>query len=222
MLKAFTRAIGQLSDPAIRRVLWISLGLSAVVFVGLWIAVGFALSQVSFFDTPWLNQIIDVLGGLATLVLTWLLFPAVVSTTTGLFLDDVATAVEKRYYPALPAPREQPLREVIGASLQLFGIMLLLNVVLLAFLLVPVVFPFVFYGVNGYLIGREYFELVAARWLPPGEIQLLKRRHGREIFVAGIMTAALMTVPFINLLAPLIGTAAMVHIFMKLRFNGRR
>jgi hypothetical protein len=46
-----------------------------------------ALTHVTLFQTGWLDAAIDVLRGLATLAVSWFLFPAMVSTTTGFFLD---------------------------------------------------------------------------------------------------------------------------------------
>lgn len=222
MFDAFAKAVRQLGDPAIRRALLISIGLSLLVFLCLWAGVGWALSHFTFFQTGWLDAAIGVLGGLATLAVSWFLFPAVVSTTTGLFLDDVAAAVERRHYPALPPARPQPLAETLASSGKLFAVMLVLNIAALLFLLVPPVFPFVFYGVNGYLLGREYFEVVAARRLDPAAARALRRRHARTIFAGGVLLALLLTVPLVNLLAPLIGTAAMVHLFATMQGWPRR
>jgi CysZ protein len=217
LLAAFVKAIRQLGDPAIRRVLWISLGTSLLVFALLWTAVGYLLTQTTFFQIGWLDTAIDVLGGFATLALSWLLFPAVVSNTTGLFLERVAQAVERRHYPELPPVRSQPMREILASSVKFFSLMLLLNLIVLLFLLIPPVFPFVFYGINGYLLGREYFDLVAVRRLDPLQARLLRRRHGRTLFTAGLLIAFLLTIPIVNLLAPLIGTAVMVHVFETIR-----
>lgn len=217
MLAAFVKAIEQLGDPAIRRVLWISVGLSVLVFALVWTGVGYLLTQTTFFQIGWLDTAIDVLGGFATLAVSWLLFPAVVSTTTGFFLEGVADAVERRHYPNLPPVRSQPLEEAVASAVKFFGLMLLLNLILLLFLLIPPVFPFVFYGVNGYLLGREYFELVAARRLDPVEARSLRRRHGRTLFIAGVLIAFLLTIPFVNLVAPVVGTAAMLHLFETIR-----
>lgn len=217
MFDAFAKAVRQLGDPAIRRPLWISIGLSLLVFLAVWLGVGWALAHVTLFQTGWLDAAIDVLGGLATLAVSWFLFPTVVSTTTGFFLDDVAAAVERRHYPHLPPTRPQPLAEILASSGKLFAIMLVLNIVALLFLLVPPVFPFVFYGANGYLLGREYFEVVAARRLDPLAARTLRRQHARTIFAAGVLLALLLTIPVVNLLAPLIGTAAMVHLFARIQ-----
>ena len=217
LLTAFIKAVKQLSDPAIRRVLWVSLGVSLLVFLLLWSGVGYLLTQTRLFQIGWLEAAVDVLGGFATLALSWLLFPAIVSTTTGLFLDGVAEAVERRHYPDLPPPRSQPLAEVLTSTIKFFGVMVPLNLIVLLFLLVPPVFPFVFYGVNGYLLGREYFELVAMRRLDPFQARSLRHQRRRTLFVAGVLIAFLMTIPIVNLLAPLIGTAVMVHIFEMVR-----
>ena len=217
MLSAFVKAIRQLGDPTIRHVLWMSLGLSLLAFVIAWSAAGWGLSHTTFFETSWLDTIVDVLGGFAVLAFTWLLFPAVVSTTTGFFLAGVADAVERRHYPFLPPVREQPIGEVFLSTLKFFGMLLVLNLAILGFLLVPPVFPFVFYGANGYLLGREYFEVVAARRLDPAQVAALRRRKLGAIFAAGIVIAVLLTIPFVNLLAPLVATAAMVHLFEGMR-----
>ena len=221
MLKAFLKAIEQLGDPAIRRVLWLSLGLSALTFAVVWILVGWLLTQTSLFETGWLNAVVDVLGGFATLALSWLLFPAVVSTTTGFFLDGVAEAVDRRHYPALPPARRQPVGEVVVSALKFFAVTVALNLFALLFLLIPPAFPFVFYGSNGYLLGREYFEAVAARRLAPAEMAALRRRYRGPLFAAGVVIALLLTIPFANLLAPLVATAAMVHLLETLRRGGR-
>jgi Uncharacterized protein involved in cysteine biosynthesis len=217
VLAAFAKAFEQLGDPALRRVLWISVGIAALLFLLLWLTIGWLLANTTFFQTGWLDTAVDVLGGFATAALSWLLFPAVVSTTTGFFLDGAADVVERRHYPQLPKARVQPLEEVAVQAAKFFAVLILLNGVALLFLLVPPLFPFVFLAVNGYLLGREYFELVAARRLDPADTKALRKRHGLRLFATGVLIALLLTIPFVNLLAPLIGTAAMVHVFHALK-----
>jgi uncharacterized protein involved in cysteine biosynthesis len=217
VLSAFLKAVDQLGDRRIVRVVGISLAVSAMIFVALWIGTGLLLANMTLFETGWLDTAIDVLGWLAPPVLAWFLFPAVASATIGLFLDDVAAAVEARHYPLLPPARDQPVGEIVATTAKFLAIVLGLNLAVLAFLLVPPLFPFVFYGVNGYLLGREYFELAALRRLTPEEATALRRQHWGKLFVAGLMIALLLTVPLVNLLAPIIGTAAMVHVAEGLR-----
>jgi len=213
LIGAFAKAVGQFGDPAIRRIVWISVGVSLCVFIVLWSVAGYLLTHTALFSIGWLDTAIDVLGGLATLVLTWLFFPAFVSGSIGLLLDRVANAVERRHYPHLPPAREAPISEVVVTTAKFLAILIGLNLVALVFLPFPPVFPFVFYAVNGYLLGREYFELVALRRVDATEAEAMRSRFRGRMFLAGLVTAFLLTVPFVNLVAPIIGTAAMVHLF---------
>src|SRR5690606_4741546 len=82
---------------------------------------------------------------------------------------------------------------------------------------IPFLSPVLFYGLNGYLLGREYFEAVALRRLDEGRTRVLRRARGGQVFLAGVVIAVLMTVPLVNLVAPVIATAFMVHLFEGMR-----
>lgn len=220
MIGAFAKALEQFRDPAVRSVVWRSIAVSIGVFAVLWALVGLLLTHTTFFQIGWLDTAIDVLGGIATLAISWFIFPVVISAFIGLFLERVAEAVERRHYPALPPARDIPLAESIGGAIKFLAVTVSLNLIVLIFLIFPPIFPFVFYGVNGYLLSREYFEVVAARRLPAAAARDLRRRNMPRLFIAGILVAFLLTVPIVNLLAPILGTAAMVHIFQRLRQRG--
>ncbi len=212
MIKAIGLALGQLTDRSFRGVLWRSVGLAALAFVLLWGGVGFLLTHTALFSLGWLDTVVDLLGGVAVLVLTWFLFPAVIGVILGFFLEDAASAVDRRHYPHLPPARAQPIAEIVVTTLKFLGIALALNLVALLFLVIPPLFPFVFYGINGYLLGREYYELVALRRLDPVNALGLKRTKQVPLLVFGVIAAFAFTVPFVNLVTPLLATAAMVHL----------
>ena len=221
MLSALLKAFAQFADPRLRRVLWRSLALAVAVLaalaVGLWLAID-ALGAVGI---GWLDAIVDVAAGAGVAVLAWLLFPAAVSVTVGLFLEDAAAAVEARHYPDLPPARAQPMGEAVLASVRFAGAALLLNLLALplylALFFVPPLNVFVFYGLNGYLLGREYFELVALRRLDERRVRELRRAQAGRVFAAGVIVTALLTVPVVNLVAPIAATAFMLHLFEGLR-----
>ena len=217
MIKAFIKATDQISDPRARRVIWQSLATALVAFILLWSTIAYLLTNTALFSIGWLETAIDLLGGLATGIVTWLLFPAIITALIGLFLDDIAQAVEDRHYPTLPPADGLPISQAIVTALRFLGVMLLLNLLMLPFLLLGPLFPFVFYSVNGYLLSREYFELVALRRLNPTDARALRKRHGTKLFFAGVVIAFLLTVPVVNLLAPIIATGAMVHLFESFR-----
>lgn len=212
MISAFVKGVDQLSDKATRRYVWMSLGLALAVFVVLWTGLGYLLTNTAFFTAGWLEGAVDLLGGLAVAALTFILFPAVTSAFIGLFLDGVADAVEARHYPDLEPAPGQSVAEATVTAVKFLVIMAVLNLLLLPFLIIPPLFPFVFYGVNGYLLGREYFEVVAHRRLGGSEARSLRKSRSKRVFLAGVVIALLLTIPVVNLLAPVIGTAAMVHL----------
>lgn len=212
MISAFLKAIGQLSDPRIRRVLWISLGSTLTLFALLFGGVWFLLRETVLFDWWFLEDVVDTLGIFATVGLTWLLFPAIASSIVGLLLDGVARAVEARHYPSLPPAPGAGVTDALLSSLKLVAIMVALNILALPLYLFPVINLFVFYGMNGYLLGREYFELVALRRMKPADAYVLRKSRGIRVFSAGVIIAFLLTLPVVNLLAPVLGTAAMVHL----------
>lgn len=213
MLSAFVKGIDQLSDRATRKYLWLSIISALITFVLLWSVVGWLLRETSISNIGWLEGAIDLLGGIATLALTWFLFPATVSAVIGFFLDQVADCVENRHYPNLPTAAGLPMGESIMMSMKFLGILIALNILMLPFLFLGPLFPFVFYLVNGYLLGREYFELVASRRLPPAEVTRLRKARQGSVMAVGVVIAFALTVPVVNLLMPVVATSAMVHLF---------
>lgn len=231
MVGALFRALGQLSDATFRAIVWRTLAIAVVVFLVLWGLswwgldwAGTALADDLSGEGFWNDAIewLVALGGLAgVLVASFLLFPAVMGLVMGEFLEDAANAVERRHYPDLPAAREQPLLEGLRDGLALAAITIALNIfalpVYLMLSIVPPLNVFVFYALNGYLLGREYFEIVAVRRLARDTVKQLRARHRGRLTLAGVVIAIMLTVPVLNLLAPVVATAFMVHVFEGLR-----
>lgn len=216
MLRAFSLALGQLFDPRIVGVLGLCVAMSLVGFAGLWWLLDWLLTEV-LVDTGWLQTALDWLGALAAVVLAWLLFPLVVSAFVGLFLDRVARIVEARHYPHLAPAPGLPWHQSLLAALQFLAVLLTANALLLLLLLFPLAYPVGFFVVNGLLVGREYYELVALRRLDRPTAHSLRRAHEGELLLTGAALTFLLTVPFVNLIAPVFATAAMVHRFERWR-----
>ena len=214
MLSAFVRAVTALAMPPLRRVIAASLALAVLSFVALWLAVAVALDHgVSLGWAP-LDWLVELLGAAAVLALSWLLFPAIVTLFMGLFLGRVAAAIEALDYPGRGPPRPQGVGEILRVTLRLMLLAIALNLLVLpVYLLAPGLNVFVFLGLNGYLFGREYFEVVALRRLDMTATHSARRRFGGRIFVGGVLIAGLFAVPLVNLVAPVVATAFMVHLF---------
>jgi CysZ protein len=214
MVIALFRAVGVLAAPPMRRVVALSLGLAVLTFAVLWLAVAAILYPTALFEWRPLNWLVDLLGGLGVLVLSWLLFPAVVTLIMGFYLERVVAMVEALDYPGRGPPRHQPLAELLGVTLQLTILTLVLNLLALpVYLLVPGINLFLFLVLNGYLFGRGYFEVVALRRLDAGEARRVRNRFAGRVFLGGVVIAGLFALPLVNLVAPVIATAFMLHVF---------
>ncbi len=213
MIKAFFKAAGQLGDPRMNWVVWVSLASAITIFAAIWYGIFYLVTTTAIFEDTWLEFLSDVLGGFGAVVATIFLFPAVVTLVAGALLEYVARAVEARHYPDLPAPRDQPISEIVIYIVKFTGLIIVVNLIALPFYLVPLLGWALFWTVNGYLLGREYFELAAMRRLTVPQTRTLRKANAMRVFAAGLIIAVLMTVPFVNLLMPVIATAFMVHIF---------
>ena len=214
-LKAFV----QLSDWRFLRVVLGSGALAATLLVGLVVGVVGGMISLAAIGLGGFVPFLGWAGGLLALTAGVFLFPSVAVAIQGIFLESVAGSVERRHYPELGPARSLPWRQALAGSLGLAGAMLGLNLLLLPFYwLAPPPFNFaVSWSLNGYLIGREYFETVALRRLEPAEARALRRAHRGLVWRAGIAVAALLSVPLLHLAAPALGTAFMLHRFERLR-----
>ncbi|WP_300299705.1 EI24 domain-containing protein [Ferrovibrio sp.] len=222
--RALSLAVAQLPDPAFRRVLVKSLLISMVVFGLLALALWFGLLLLPETEQTWLDWVVGFLSGLGFFVGTMLLFPAVMTAALGLFIDDIADAVEQKHYPQ--ESRGQPVAfwPALWGSLRFLGIVLVVNILLLPVYGILLFFPPLLYvlslAVNGYLVGREYFEAVAWRYLPRPEADRLRQRRRGDVWLCGVLIVLLLTIPIVNFLVPIVATAFMVHVYKRLRATG--
>jgi uncharacterized protein involved in cysteine biosynthesis len=204
-------AIAQVAHPSSRRVLVLSIVATLALLVALVLGVGWVLAGVAWFGIGWLDWALNALGTVGAIGLAWVLLPGVLAAMTAMLVDPVADAVEARYYPGLPPPRRGALADGVRSGLKLVVLTIVVNLVLLPLYLVPGLNLVLFYGANGYLVARGYFEQVAVRRLGLAEARTLFRRHRGSMWLAGIILTFVTTVPFLNLLVPIVATAWMTH-----------
>ncbi len=229
ILDALTRGLAQLPDPRFRRVLFLGIGLTigllfAITVLFVWLV---GLFVPDTFSLPWIGEIAWIDDALSwavvplMLVLSIFLMVPVASAFTGIFLDDVADAVEARHYAHLgPAPAVS-LAETLKDSAGFLGVIVAANLAaLVPYLLLAPLAPLIFVALNGYLLGREYYQLIAMRRLGRAGAREARRRNAGTIWLAGAIMAIPLTVPVLNLLVPIVGAATFTHLFHRL--EGRR
>lgn len=225
LLTDLGRAIAQLSDPRFLRVLLGSLVLTVAALAALFWAVMLALGWLlpPSVTLPWvgtvtfLDNLVDWAAIGLMLALSVVLMVPVAAGVVGFFLDSIAAAVEARHYPGLPPATELGFGEQVADAVAFMGLVVAVNIgALIVYLAMPPLAPVVFLLVNGFLLGREYFQLVAARRLGIERARALGRRYFWRIWGTGVAMALPLTVPLLNLLVPILGVAVFTHQFQRL------
>lgn len=225
----FLKAVMQLADRPFRRVMLLGVLLSLALLVAVY--AGFlALIQTltpEVVDIPFVGPVegLDTLlswgSALFMIGLSVFLMMPVASAFTGLFLEDVAQAVEDRHYPGLPPVPRIPWGDALVDAANFFALLIAVNALaLILYAFAGPFIPVVFWLVNGFLLGREYFTLVAMRRLGRAGAKALRVKHSGKIWLAGTLMAAPLSVPLVNLMIPVLGAATFTHLFHRLNARG--
>ena len=231
IVQSFLLAWADVFRPGALKVLGLgvalSLGLLVAIYIGLVSLIGAFVPDT--FTLPWIGEVtwIDSFLSIASLglmlVASVFLMVPVASLFTGFFLEDVAEVVEDAHYPTLPPVRKLTLAESFGDTLRFLGVIIGANI--LALMVYPFVIPFapvLFFALNGYLLGREYFQMAAFRRMHRDEALALYTRNRTVIWLAGALMAVPLSIPLMNLLVPVLGAATFTHIFHRLtRYSAR-
>ena len=222
---AFAQAVLQLSDPRFRRVLWLGVALSVALLVGFYAGLLWFIDSVEpgAIDIPfvgpvtWLGDLLSWGSLFLMLFLSMFLMVPVASAITSLFLDDVARAVEHEHYPHLPDPPRIGFVEAFNDTMLFLGVLIAANLLaFVAYAMLPFAAPLIFFAMNGYLLGREYFQIAAMRREGRAGAKALRKRHAGTIWLAGCLMALPLAVPLVNLLIPVLGAATFTHIYHRL------
>jgi CysZ protein len=227
MIDAAVKALSQMFSQPLRRVLLKAVGLALLLIVIIGIALQRVLGALADRGADWAEQtagfaphgawaalawVLSILAGLGIITGALFLMPAVTAFVGSFFVDEVAEVVERTHYPAEAPGRALPLfRGLIeGVKFGLLAIVVYLGA--LPFLLLAGLGIVILFLANAYLLSREYFELAAMRFRPPAEAKALRKANAGYVFFSGMIIAAFVSIPILNLATPIFAMAFMVHI----------
>ncbi len=214
-----------MSDPRFRRVLFIGIGVTVALLAGATWAVQLLLpdtiSLPVFGEIKWLSSLLSGFVLVSMIGMSMFLMVPVASVFTGLFLDQVADAVEAKHYAGLPPADKISIGDALIDSVKFLGLLIVVNLLaVMIYFLSALLAPVIFWIVNGILLGREYFQLVAMRRLGRKGAHALRKKHRPTIWLAGFLMAVPLSVPVVNLFIPVLGAAVFTHIFHTLNNRG--
>jgi uncharacterized protein involved in cysteine biosynthesis len=235
MLDAAVKALSQILSPPMRSILWRSIGMALVLITVLAIGLQRLLSWFATYGEVWLEGllgpgwhtslevlawIVSIAAGLGVVFGAVFLMPAITSLVASLFVDDVADHVEREHYPAERPGVALPFSQAIYEGVKTALLTILVYLIALPFVLLAGAGFLIFFLATAWLLGREYFELAAMRFRSPEEAKAMRRDNAATIFAAGLIIAAFVSIPIVNLATPIFGMAFMVH--MHKRLSGPR
>lgn len=222
ILTDFLRALGQTFDRRFRRVLLKGVGLTiallaavtAAVLWGLNAALPDTITLPLLGEIGWLNEVLSGASLFGMAILSIILMVPVASAFVGMFLDEIVDAVEVRHYPHLPDAGDPGILGGLADAARGIVVLVVANILALAvYVLVPPLAPVIFVVMNGYLLGREYFQMIALRRQTAADAKRLRRRNIVTIWIAGILMVIPLTIPVLNLVIPILGVASFTHLY---------
>jgi uncharacterized protein involved in cysteine biosynthesis len=231
MLDAAVKALSQILSPPMRSILWRSIALALVLIVVLALGLQRLLSWLSVYGEGWaeamlgpgfhtplniLSWIVSIAAGLGVVLGAVFLMPAITSLVASVFVDEVADHVEHEYYPAERPGTALPFGLAMTEGVKTALLTILVYLIALPFVFVAGAGFIAFFIATAWLLGREYFELAAMRFRPPAEAKAMRKANAATIFTAGLVIAAFVSIPIVNLATPLFGMAFMVHMHKRL------
>ena len=232
MLDAAFKALFQMFSRPFRTVLLKSVGLAIAFLVVLGIGLFRLLSWLTGAGQVWAEGAIGSFAHGPLAVLGWVLavalgvglvagaiflMPAVTSLVAGFFADEIAGTVERTHYPLDPPGVDLPIGRAILEGVKIGALAIVVYLCCAPFLLFAGFGLVLFFLATAWLLGREYFDLAAMRFHPVPEAKALRRANSGTVFVAGLLIAAFVSIPIINLATPLFGMAFMVHMHKRMR-----
>lgn len=222
IITSFLSALTQMGDRRFRKVLGLGILLTIALLVAtyagfLWVLdlfVGETAYVPLIGEVTWLNDLLSWSSLFFMVLLSVFLMVPVASAITSMFLDEVAQAVEDRHYPNLPPVPRLPFSEGLRDTVSFLGVLIGAN--LLAFILYALFSPFalfIFWALNGFLLGREYFQLAAMRRVGRDGAKALRKKNWGTIWIAGTLMAMPLSLPLVNLVIPIFGAATFTHLF---------
>jgi uncharacterized protein involved in cysteine biosynthesis len=225
ILASFFAALGQMGDPRFRRVLGLGIVLTIALLVAMTTAFVWLMNSLAggsaFVDilgeVLWLNDLISWGSFFLISFLSIFLMVPVASAITSMFLDEVAQAIEDKHYPQLPKVAAVPFGDALKDTINFLGVLIGANILaLILYAVFSFAAPFIFWALNGFLLGREYFTLAAMRRIGRDQAKILRKQHTGTIWIAGILMAMPLSVPLLNLFIPILGAATFTHLYHRI------
>lgn len=217
MIEAISTSISDLASKPFRSVVIKSIGLTIILLAAALFIMPTMAANSGYNPFPYSDVLFGWIAGIGTFLLLGYLVVPITALFAGLFLDNIADVVESEHYPHRAKGVPLPTMQAVWVGVKFMLIVIFSNLLLLPFVLFGGLGFILIYALNGYLLGREYFELAALRHHSVADVKYLRSQNQAMVYGAGFIVAILATIPYVNLIVPIFGTSLLVHIYHQAR-----
>jgi CysZ protein len=230
MIDAAIKALEQIFTPPLRAILWKSILLSLALIVAIGVVLDHLIVHLIGAGSASLEStlgpqahapagalawILSFAAGLGIIVGSVLLMPAVTAIVGSFFADQIADEVEREHYPANPPGKALPFWLAMSEGFKTALLAVLIYLCAAPLIIFAGFGAVIFFLATAYILGRQYFELAAMRFLPPPQAKALRRYNAMTVYVGGLMIAGIVSIPIVNLATPIFAMALMVHVYKR-------
>ena len=214
ILHAVFAGLSELAHGQSRNTIYVSVIITAALLIGTIVGGTYVFTQIPLVGVTWLDNILQTIFGISSLLLSWFLFPLIATAIVSLFLDQICHNIEQREYKADIPGRNLGVISAVREAIRFLLLALVINLLVFAVGLIITPFsPILYFIFNGYLISREYFFQAGMRYSTRYEVKALYNRNRISLLIAGSTLTMMLLVPILNLCVPVIAVATMVHAF---------
>lgn len=175
------------------------------------VCVSTALAYTHIFQDTRLDMVADWIGGLGASVIAWLLLPALIPLAAGFYEERLIQLTAPHTHIA-----PHPFWPNLASDLRFMGVSALLNIVCMPLFFIPVIGWLGYIVLNGYLLGREFFNTSAGYFIGKPQAETLRRQYVIGVWLAGAGLALLALVPLLNMFVPCIGVIWLTHMYRRI------
>ncbi len=220
LLSNFTKALHNLLLPDIIKIFLLCM----LAYVVGWGILTFAISEIisSYISVSGAEGFfIGILSTFGGVMIGWFFFPLLYPILISFFDDKIAEIIEREEYTQLPTaqpPFWPTITSDIMFSLKAIG----LNIVFLPLYIIPMIGIIIYYGLNGYLLGTQFFRMAAGRRVSKSQALQLQKKAGNTVLLIGVAISFFSTIPLLNLAVPVLGVTTMLHLLHDLLGNQKQ
>ncbi len=216
LVSSFIKSLHNLLSASFVKVLIYSFVISACILSVFLFSSFYFIQQAISLSSGWLAQLLNWVAAAGAGLSAWFLFPVFIPLIAGFFSEKIANDIEKKDYGIISIGQISVFQD-LNQNIRFTAKALILNILCLPLYITGFLFPLVYYPLNAWLLGRQFFEMTTARHIGYDAAFVIRKNNKISIWILGGILLFMSNLPIIQLIVPFFGVAIMVHYYQLIR-----